>query len=561
MKKLNSKFIFVSGGVISALGKGITAASISLLLKQRGYSVCPIKCENNLNVDFGTINPIEHGDPFLCFDGLESDLDLGNYERFLNQEVGYKNFMTMGQLYLSVINRERSMGYNGEDVEPIPHVVNEIMDRIYKAAKDSKADFVVVELGGTVGEYENNNGLYYEAARIMAMTQSVAHVHVTYVPVPSHIGEPKTKPAQFGLKELMGMGIVPNFLVVRSEKPIDKQRKYKFGFKFNMDPAHIFSNENLSDIHILPLHLHKQGLDDRILEYFKMKKKKIDLKEWEALVAKIIQPKKKKVRIGIVGKYFGTGDSNLNDSYHALFHAINHASMIQDVEAEIVGINSEKDEASIEKKLKDVDGVIVPIGWGSRGVEGKIRAITYARENKIPYLGLCFGMQLASIEYARSILGWKDASSEEINPKSKHQIIHSIPFDPKYQVIKGTGTSMRLGTFECVVKKGTVAFDIYKKYKAGKLLKDGNFMITERHRHRFEFNNEYRKPLEDKGFVISGTSPDDFFVEVIELPKKVHPFFIATQGHPEYKSSPMKPHPLFVEFIKESEKLKGKSEK
>lgn len=547
-----TKYIFVSGGVISALGKGITAASISLLLKRRGFKVCPIKCENNLNWDFGTVNPIEHGDPFLCFDGLEADQDLGNYERFLSQEVGHDNFMTMGQLYLNVINNERSMAYDGEDVEPIPHVVEEIIRRIKLAASKVKADFCVIELGGTVGEYENNNGLYYEAARFMALDgEKVANVHVTYVPVPDHVGEPKTKPAQFGIKELMRMGIFPNFIVVRSERPIDEHRKYKFSLKFHLSPKNIFSNENLGDIHEVPLHLHNQELDKRLLEYFGVKDRKVNLADWKDFVKRTKAKKKKTIKIAIAGKYFGTGGSVLNDSYHALYHSIKHAALPMDTEVEIVPINTEKHEKDIDKYLKDVCGIIVPIGWGSRGVEGKLKAIEYARKNKIPYLGLCYGMQLACVETARNSLKWKDATSEEVNPKSKHLIVHSIPFDPKYQVIKGQGTSMRLGTYPCVIKKGTLAYDIYSKYPETIVHKDATTItVDERHRHRFEVNNEYRAELEAAGMVFSGTSPDDFFVEMVELPKKIHPFFIACQFHPEYKSRPLDPHPLFLEFIK-----------
>jgi CTP synthase len=551
-----SKYIFISGGVISALGKGITAASISFLLKSRGYTVCPIKCENNLNWDFGTVNPIEHGDPFLCGDGLEADQDLGNYERFLEQPVGHPNFMTMGQLYLSVINRERRMGYDGEDVEPIPHVVDEIIERFKKAAKESTADFVVIELGGTVGEYENNNGLYYEAARVLGMSEQVAHVHVTYVPVPAHVGEPKTKPAQFGIKDLMSMGITPNFIVVRSEVPIDEHRKHKFGMKFHIPADNIFSNENLEDIHEVPLHLHKQKLDDKLLKFFKEKKKTTaNITEWEKLVKSIKSKKKNKVKIAIVGKYFGTGNSKLNDSYHALIHAIEHAGTKNNTAVELKYINSEKQEKEIKKVLKDIDGIIVPIGWGSRGVQGKLNAIRFARENKIPYLGLCFGMQLACVEYAQNVAKMKDAHSEEVNPNAKNKIIYSIPFDPKYQVIKGDGCSMRLGTYDCKLKENTLAHEIYEKYDAFKKDVKGKSVpgvVQERHRHRFEFNNEYRKALENAGLIISGTSPDDFFVEFVELPKKVHPFFIATQGHPEYKSTPLNPHPMFIEFIKAS---------
>jgi len=528
------RYIFVSGGVISALGKGVTAASISLLLKQQGYKVCPIKCENNLNVDFGTINPIEHGDPFLCFDGLEGDQDLGNYERFLNQNVGYDNFMTMGQLYQTVINKERRMEYDGEDVEPIPHIVDEIIRRYRKAAEESHADFVVVELGGTVGEYENNNGLYYEAARILGMTEPVAHVHVTYVPVPEHIGEPKTKPAQFGIRTLMSMGININFLVVRSEKPIDDQRKYKFALKFHINPKNIFSNENLQDIHQVPIHLQNQGLDRRMLKEFKLPAKKANLTRWRRLVDKRLKKKNKTANIAIVGKYFGTGDSNLTDAYYALIEAIKHGGLENDTAINFNFINSDKQEN----------------GWGSRGVNGKIKAIKYARENKIPYIGLCYGMQLACIEYARNVAGMKNADTEENNPTAEHQIIHSIPFDPKYQIIKGDGCSMRLGTFPCILKANTQTGKIYDKHNA--FADKSNSIVEERHRHRFEFNNEYRQRLEKAGLVISGVSPDNMFVEFIELPRKTHPFFIATQGHPEYKSTPLNPHPLFVEFIKAS---------
>lgn len=553
MPKKQTKYIFVSGGVISALGKGITAASISLLLKKQGFSVCPIKCENNLNWDFGTINPIEHGDPFLCFDGLEGDQDLGNYERFLDQEVGFDNFMTMGQLYLDVIQKERRMEYGGEDVEPIPHIVNEIISRFEKASKETNADFVVVELGGTVGEYENNNGLYYEAARILGLDSQVAHIHVTYVPVPPHVGEPKTKPAQFGIKNLMSMGIFPDFLVVRSEIAIDEHRKYKFALKFHMDKDNIISNENLKDVHLVPIHLHAQKLDEKLLKFFGYKPKKIDLTQWQDFVDKRTKPQKKKTKIAIVGKYFGTGNSNLNDSYYALIEAVKHGGVANSASIEFNFINSEKNEGKISDLLKGMDGVIVPIGWGSRGVKGKLEAIKFAREKKIPYLGLCYGMQLACIEYATNVAKLKDANTVEIDQNCANPIIHSIPFDEKYQTIKGDGTSMRLGTFACKIRKDTLANKIYKSHNAfTEELKNGELIVHERHRHRFEFNNKYRDILQQNGLVISATSLDDFFVEFIELPQQTHPFFIATQGHPEYKSTPKSPHPLFVEFIKAS---------
>lgn len=555
MLEYKPKFIFVSGGVMSAVGKGVVAASVSLLLKKNGYTVCPIKVENNLNVDFGTINPIEHGDPFLTQDGTETDIDLGNYERFLDQEVGYDNFMTMGQLYLKVIQDERDMKYNGEDVEPIPDVVNEIIRRWKKAALESKADFIVIELGGTVGEYENNNGLYYEAARWLGFDYQVAHIHVTYVPVPPHIGEPKSKPAQFGIKSLMNMGIYPDFLVVRSELPVDEQRKYKFSHKFHMKPEDIFSNENLDHIEKVPSHLYKQKIDQRILSFFNLPHKKtLNLKDWDNYINGLSKKRTKRIKIAIVGKYFATGEAQLIDSYYALIKSLEQASVVNKAKIELVFINSEKEENNMGKALKGVDGIVVPIGWGKRGAEGKIDAIKYARENKIPYLGLCYGMQLACVEYARNVLKLDDADTEENNPNAENKIIHSIPFNKKYQVIKGKGTSMRLGGCDCVLKENTLAYNIYDKYDAFKDKKKN--LINERHRHRFEFNNEYRKKMEEEGFIFSGTSPDDFFVEFIELPKDVHPFFIATQSHPEYKSTPMHPHPLFVEFLKASFKLK-----
>lgn len=542
------KYIFVSGGVMSSLGKGITAASISLLLRRSGFSVCPIKCENNLNVDFGTVNPIEHGDPFLCEDGLEGDLDLGNYERFAGLEMGHPNFMTMGMLYQTVISRERSMGYDGEDVEPIPHVVDEIITRFRGAGEKTKADFVVIELGGTVGEYQNNNALYYEANRVMSHTDDILHVHVTYVPVPAHIGEPKTKPAQFGIRDLMSMGIIADMIIVRSERPVDSQRKYKFALKFNIKDDEVFSNENLDTVYEVPLHLDRQNLTNVILRHFNVRSRAPDLASWKTLVARIKKKKSRRITIGIVGKYFGTGDAQLADAYYALLEAINHACWREDAEPVLRFINAEKQENEVPKLLSDADAVIVPIGWGNRGVSGKLKAIQYAREKKIPFLGLCYGMQLAAIEYARNVANIKDADTEENNPKGKNTVIHSIPFSEQYQVIKGTGTSMRLGGYDCVLKENTLAHDIYKKHKAFKNEKKN--LVSERHRHRFEFNNAYRDVLEKRGLIFSGTSPDDFFVEFLELPKKTHPFFIATQGHPEYKSRPDKPHPMFVEFVK-----------
>lgn len=550
-KKSNVKYIFVSGGVLSGLGKGVTAASVALLLKSRGYNVGTIKCENYLNVDSGTINPIEHGDPFLCEDGLEADMDLGTYERFLGIEMGRANFTTMGEIYFNVIKKERSFGYGGEDVEAIPHVSDEIIKRIKKAGEGK--DIIVIELGGTAGEYQNM--LYYEACRIIKtqFPRDVINIHLTYVPIPGHLGEPKTMPTQMSVRTMMSMGIIPDFLVLRGNMEIDKRRRYLLGLKCSIEGENVIMAPDLKNIYELPLVFEKQKFDCKILEHLSLNLKKLNLSEWRQLNKKINTEFKKEITIYIVGKYISTGDFQLLDSYASLIEAVHHAAWRCEVKVKIKFVNSELIERDGIKLIgKDANGIIIPIGWGERGSEGKIQTIKYARENKIPYLGLCFGMQLACVEFARNICGLKDANSSELNPKTTHPIIHDIPMEARYQTIKGEGTSMRLGGFDCLVKKDTLAYKIYFDYCAYKKLQGSDMIISERHRHRYEFNNEYRKILSDKGMIFSGTSPDDFFVEIIELPKKIHPFFIATQGHPEYKSRPLSPHPLFVEFLKAS---------
>lgn len=563
MSEKECRYIFVSGGVLSGLGKGVVAASIAHLLQSRGYKVGVIKCENYINIDSGTINPIEHGDPFLCEDGLEADMDLGTYERFLNQEMGHRNFTTMGQIYKTVIDRERSFGYEGEDVEAIPHVSDEIIARIKQAGQGN--DIIVIELGGTAGEYQNM--LYYEACRIMKakMPGRVLNVHVSYVPMPKHIGEPKTMPTQLSIRTVMSMGIMPEFLVLRCEVDLDKRRRYLLGLKCNVSGDNVIMSPDLDCIYDLPLLFAKQNFDRNILKFFKLNLRKIKLGEWRKLMKSIKAKKRSHVEIVIAGKYFSTKDYGLTDAYAALIESIKHACWHLNVDLQLRVVNTEDIEEQGVKIIGKPDGIIVPIGWGNRGAEGKILTIQYAREKKIPYLGLCYGMQLACVEYARNVVGLKDASSVEINPETKNPIIHSIPMNSKYQTIKGEGTSMRLGAYDCYLKEDSLAAQIYLKYHDGEVISDhkknsegikapGNVKISERHRHRYEFNNCFRKILEDKGFVISGTSPDDFFVEMIELPKSIHPFFIATQGHPEYKSKPLKPHPLFLEFIKASHK-------
>ncbi len=531
---------------MSSVGKGVVASSICFLLKKHGFKVTPVKCENYFNVDAGTINPIEHGDPFLCEDGLEADMDLGNYERFLNQEMGRENFVTMGQIIKKVIERERSMGYAGEDVEAIPHVCDEIIRRIKEAGEKSDADVVVIELGGTAGEYQNV--LYYEASRIMGLEEDVLHIHVSYVPIPPHIGEPKTKPTQLSFRHLMSMGIQPDIIVARSEGDIDDHRKYKLALTCNINPEDVFSNPNTDTVYRVPLILYEQKFDKRILEKLDLPHDGINLKDWKKFVKNIVKKKGKKVKISIVGKYFGTGEYSLTDTYFALIEAIKHACWELNTELDLNFVNSDKDKKKVEKLIEDSDGVIVPIGWGKRGVEGKIKAIKFCRENRLPYLGLCYGMQLACVEFARNVIGWKEVHTVEVKPKTNHPVIHEVPFDKKYQMIKGDGTSMRLGSYDCILKEGSRVYKIYDKHNGFKNKKKR--IVSERHRHRFEFNNKYRDDFEKNGMLISGVSPDDFFVEMIELPKSKHPFFVGTQGHPEYKSTPLNPHPIFLEFIK-----------
>lgn len=550
----SSKCVFISGGVLSGLGKGVTAASLGVLLKAHGYSVTNIKCENYLNLDSGNINPIEHGDVFLCEDGLEADLDLGSYERFLDVNVGEKNFTTMGQIYSKVIEDTRNLNFNGATVDAIPYVPEEIIRRIQQAAEGF--DILLIELGGTAGEYQNS--VYYEAYRMMKMRypEDVIHVHVTYFPKPAHINELKSKPTQLSVKLLNSMGIQPDFIVGRAEDVIDDKRKEKVAFYCNLDKEDVISNPDVKHTYELPAIFQQQKFDELVLQKLGLKVEHLNgtFKPWRELLEKINAPKKKTVSVGIIAKYIATGDYELTDSYHSLVEALKHASWHNNVELEMQFINAEqleKKDAKALKTLKSVDSIIVPIGWGDRGVEGKIQAIQYAREHKVPYLGLCYGMQLAAIEFARNVVGLKDAHTQEVDAQSPHPIIHAIPFDSHYQRIKGTGASMRLGAYDCVLKKGTLTYDIYKKHQAFKDEKKD--LISERHRHRFEFNNAYREQLEKQGFVISGTSPDDFFVEMIELPKKMHPFFVATQAHPEYKSRPLKPHPIFIEFLKAGE--------
>ncbi len=546
VKSKKTKYIFISGGVISGIGKGLTSASVALLLKQAGYRVAPLKFENYLNLDAGTINPIEHGDPFLCEDGTEADMDIGSYEKFLDEDMGRENFVTMGRIYWTVIERERRFEYNGEDVEAIPHITDEIIKRVELVGKKNNADIVLIELGGTAGEYQNI--FYYEASRIMTLKNpgDVIHIHVSYVPTPTHLGEPKTKPTQLSVRTLNSMGIQPDFIIARSVKYLDQRRRDRFALFCNMNAEDIISNPDAETVYEIPLVLHAQKLEKKIMKKLGLSIKTPELKNWTKLVEKIKSKKKKSVEIAIVGKYFGTGDYQIRDSYAALFDALDHASWGSGIEVKTRWVDAELVEKNGVGIIGKPDGIIVPIGWGVRGAEGMIAASSLARRKKIPYLGLCYGMQLSVVGFARDELSYKDANTTENNKKTKHPVIHII--DSQKEIIKNRayGGTMRLGTWDAVVKKGTRAYEFYKKYGQIDLKTD---IASERHRHRFEFNNEYADALEAKGLVISARSEKEGLVEIVELPKSAHPFFLGTQGHPEYKSRPLSPHPFFLEFL------------
>ncbi len=546
-KTSRTKYIFVSGGVISGIGKGTTSASIGLLLKQVGFKVAPLKFENYLNLDAGTINPIEHGDPFLCEDGTEGDMDIGSYEKFLGEDMGADSFVTMGNIYKTVIDRERRFEYNGEDVEAIPHITDEIIKRIENVVTKRKAEIVLIELGGTAGEYQNV--LYYEASRILTLRKpgDVIHIHVSYVPTPSHLGEPKTKPTQLSVKTLNSMGIQPDFVVARSEKYIDQRRRERFALFCNMKPEDIITNPDVSSIYEIPLILHDQGMEEKIMKKLGLPVRKPNLASWKKLIEKIKEKKSKKIEIAIVGKYFGTGEYQLKDSYAALLDAIDHAATQEGVQVKTNWIDAGKLEKEGTKLIGKPNGIIVPIGWGERGSEGMIAAASYARKNKIPYLGLCYGMQLAVIAFARDVLGWKDANSEENSKTTKHPVIHLMATQKEHMERRSYGGTMRLGSWEAIVKKGTRAYEIYDKYNGFVNKKEG--LTAERHRHRYEFNDEFVKDFEKAGLVISARSKVENLAEIVELPKSIHPFYLGTQGHPEYKSRPLTPHPIFLAFI------------
>jgi CTP synthase len=545
----HTKYIFISGGVISGIGKGITSASIALLLKSAGYTVSPLKFENYLNVDAGTINPIEHGDTFLCEDGTEADMDIGTYEKYLHQDMGSANFCTMGKIYKTVIDRERRFEYKGEDVEAIPHIVEEVLARIETLRIKDDPDIITIELGGTAGEYQNS--LYYEAARMLTMQKpgDVIHLHVSYVPTPGHLGEPKTKPTQLSVKTLQSMGIQPDFIIARCERMLDERRMERLSLFCNVPTAHVISNPDVSHVYEIPLILEKQQLTEKILKRLAMPVRTPNLTQWSELLKHIHATKSKPpLEIAIVGKYFATGEYNLKDAYAALFDAIDHASWATGVAIKTTWISAQKIEKEGVSIIGNPAGIIVPIGWGNRGAEGMISAAGYARDQKIPYLGLCYGMQLAVVSFARDIAGIQGANTEENDAHAVHKVIHTIPGQRELIAKRAYGGTMRLGKWEAVLKPDSYVAKIYKKH--GRSAES----LFERHRHRYEFNDAYTTQIEAAGMSISGRSKEEGLAEFIELPSHVHPFYIATQGHPEYKSRPLDPHPLFLSFIQACKK-------
>ncbi len=548
-KKLNTKFIFVSGGVISGVGKGVTTSTIATLLQSRGYVVAPVKCDAYLNVDAGTIRPQEHGEVFVTDDGMETDQDLGNYERFLNTDLSKANYVTNGQLYQTIIQRERNFEYDGEDVEVALHVPEEIINRLEQAAKARKADFVICEVGGTVGEYQNI--LFIEANRIMKYRhgRDTAHVHVGYLPTPPSIGEMKSKPVQNSVKQLISSGIQPDFLIARAESKIDDRRKQTLAWTTNIPASHIIAAPNVDSIYRVPVNFEKEGLTDQLLKHFDLPSRKRDLKNWKKFSDKIsrIENSGKILNIAVVGKYFETGDYKLSDVYVSVIEALKHGSWANNAKVNLEWISSSTIEKQGAKKiLTGYDGICVPGGFGSRGVEGIIQAIEFARKQKIPYLGLCYGMQLATIEFARNVCRLRTAHTTEVDSKARHPVIHIMPEQEKLLLNREYGATMRLGAWDCLVTRGTKTEKAY--LRGGWIKAKGSSKISERHRHRYEFNNEYREKLENAGLIIAGTTPDGQLVEIIEL--KDHPFFVGTQFHPEFKSRPLSPHPLFTEFVR-----------
>lgn len=524
-----TKYIFVTGGVVSSLGKGIVAASLGRLLKNRGLQVTIQKFDPYINIDPGTMSPYQHGEVFVTDDGAEADLDLGHYERFIDINLGKHSTVTSGRVYQSVLQKERRGDYNGGTVQVIPHITNEIKDRIQRAGRETNADVVITEVGGTVGDIE---GLpFLEAIRQMKRdlgSKNVMYVHCTLLPYIKAAGELKTKPTQHSVKELRSLGIQPNILVVRTEMEMPEDMKEKLALFCDVRPHEIIESRDAEHLYEVPLNLHAQDFDDIVLDHFGIEAPEADMSEWKELVNKV-KNLKNSTRIALVGKYV-----ELQDAYISVVEALKHAGYVYDSDIEVDWINAEHvNEDNVEALLKDADGILVPGGFGDRGVEGKILATKYARENNVPFLGICLGMQLATIEFARNVLGLKGAHSTELDKNTPYPIIDFLPDQHDGVDIGGT---LRLGLYPCKLADGSRAMTAYN-----------DELVYERHRHRYEFNNEFREAMEAAGLVFSGTSPDNKLVEIIELPEKK--FFMACQFHPELVSRPNRPQPLFREFV------------
>ncbi len=531
---------------MSGVGKGITTASIGTILQSKGFNVSLMKADPYLNVDAGTMNPTEHGEVFVMDSGLETDQDMGNYERFLNKSLPPENYMTNGMIFKYVIDKERALGYKGKCVEPTYHITEEILRRIKKSVEKNNSDITVFEIGGTVGEYQN--AIFIEAARILKLQnpKDVMFVLVSYFPIPSKLGEMKTKPTQNAVRQLASYGVNTDMIIARSELPLDKKRKEKVAQASGILPECVVSAPDIESIYDVPVNFEDDAMSQNILKHFNLRPQKKDLVDWRAFVNNF-KNSQKQVKIGIVGKYFDTGDFVLSDAYISVIEALKISATHLKHKAKIVWLNA-KDYESNSSKIKELssyDGILVPGGFGESGVEGKIKAIQYCRENKIPYFGICYGMQLAVIEYCRNVLMWKDAHTTEVNPKTKHPVIDILPEQKKNLEQGKMGGSMRLGSYPALLKKGTISHGSYKQD-----------VIRERHRHRYEVNPDYIKDIEQAGLVFSATSPDNRLMEIVELPVSKHPFFLGTQFHPEFLARPLSPHPIFSAFIKASIKNK-----
>lgn len=544
-----TRYIFVVGGVMSGIGKGVATASLAKILKSKGFKVTAIKIDPYINVDAGTMNPIEHGEIFVTKDGVECDQDMGNYERFLDEDFTTDNYITTGRVYQAVIERERNLGYGGRCVEVVPDIPNEVISRIKKTAQKTKADFILIEIGGTVGEYQNL--LFLEAGRMMKLQypKRVIFILISYLPVPRIIGEMKTKPTQQATKWLNMAGIQPDLILARSIRPLDEPRKRKLSVFCNLTKEDIVSAPDTPSIYEIPLNFEKENLGNKVLKKFGLPSRKSNFQKWQKFIEKV-KKAKRPIKIGMVGKYFETGRFILFDAYISVIEAIKHACYFFKRKPAISWLSSESYEAHPQnlQELKKFDGIIVPGGFGKRGVEGKIKAIEFCRKEKIPFLGLCLGMQLAVIEFARNLCHLKNAHSTEFDPQTPYPLVDVMPEQKVYLRERRYGGTMRLGEYLCQISSGSKSYCAYSKSKNFLKKKRDFLLVSERHRHRYEFNNQFRKILAQKGLLFPGINPKRDLVEIIEI--KNHPFFVAVQFHPEFKSRPLNPHPLFLEFIK-----------